>query len=48
MSVSIIDIIGLIKELIASPEKMAKFKEIIEDLKELINDIKDAIALIKG
>lgn len=47
MSVSIIDIIGLIKELIASPEKMGKFKEIIDDIKELVNDIKDAIKLIK-
>ena len=48
MTVSIADIISLIKELIQDTSKMAKFKEIIEDLKELISDIKDAIALIKG
>lgn len=47
MSVSIIDIISLIKELLASPEKMEKFKEIIDDIKELVNDVKDAIKLIK-
>lgn len=47
MTVSIIDVIGFLKELIGNPEKMAKFKEIIDDLKELIGDIKDAVKLVK-
>lgn len=48
MAISFIDIITFIKDLIADPEKLNKFKEIIADIKELINDIKDVIAAIKG
>ena len=47
MAISIVDIIAFLKELISNPEKMEKFKEVIDDLKELINDIKDAVKLIK-
>lgn len=47
MTISIVDIIAFLKELISNPEKMEKFKEIVDDLKELINDIKDAVKLIK-
>lgn len=46
--INLTDIISLIKELIQDKDKMAKFKEIIEDLKELISDLKDAMKLIKG
>ena len=48
MSINVIEFFGLVKELIANSEKMAKFKEIIGDVKELISDIKDVVKLIKG
>jgi len=48
MQLNIIELFGLIKELITSTEKMTKFKEIIFDVKELINDIKEVIQTIKG
>jgi len=41
MAISFIDVISFIKELLADPDKLAKFKEIIADVKELISDIKD-------
>ena len=44
----LVDIITLIKELIADDAKMNKFREIVADIKELITDIKDAVKLIKG
>ena len=47
MAINIMDIIGLIKEVISDNEKMGKFKEVVEDIKELINDIKDVIEIIK-
>ena len=44
----LVDIITLIKELIADDAKMGKFREIVADIKELIMDIKDAVKLVKG
>lgn len=44
----LVDIITLIKELIADDAKMSKFREIVADIKELITDIKDAVKLVKG
>ena len=44
----LVDIITLIKELIADDAKMSKFREIVADIKELITDIKDAVRLVKG
>ncbi|MGN0193260.1 MAG: hypothetical protein ACI4CY_07050 [Candidatus Gastranaerophilaceae bacterium] len=44
----LVDIITLIKELIADDAKMNKFREIVADIKELITDIKDAVKLVKG
>lgn len=44
----LVDIITLIKELIADDAKMNKFREIVADIKELVSDIKDAVKLVKG
>lgn len=48
MAINIIELFGLIKELVSNSEKMEKFKEIIFDLKELISDFKDVVSIIKG
>ena len=40
MKIDILELVGLIKELIGNSDKMTKFKEIIADIKELIEDIK--------
>ena len=45
MSISIVDVLTIVKTLIADGDKLSKFREIIADLKELISDIKD---LVKG
>ena len=47
MAISLIDVVSFFKELLANPEKFAKFKEIIADFKELISDIKDVVNLVK-
>jgi len=47
MAISFIDVLTFIKDLISDGEKLAKFKEVIEDVKELINDIKAVVELIK-
>ena len=48
MSISVFDILTLLRELISDGDKLAKFKELIKDVKELIDDIKDVIKTIKG
>ena len=48
MAISFIDIISFFKDLLADPEKLNKFKEIVADIKELINDIKDVISMTKN
>ena len=47
MAISFIDVLTFIKDLISDGDKLAKFKEVIEDVKELINDIKAVVELIK-
>ena len=48
MAISFVDVLAFIKELISDSDKLAKFKEVIEDIKELINDIKDCVAFFKN
>ena len=47
MKISALNVLSLVKELLASEDKMSKFKEIISDIKELVKDIKDVISLAK-
>ena len=47
MTINLLDLFGLIRELIGNEEKMNKFREIIGDIKELVNDIKDVVELFK-
>ena len=48
MKISFVDIITFLRELLSSPEKTDKFKEIITDVKELVTDIKDTVSMINN
>ena len=48
MAISFVDILAFIKELISDSDKLAKFKEVVEDFKELISDINDCVAIFKN
>lgn len=47
MAVNFFEILTFIKEIIADNEKMAKFREVVNDIKELIHDIKDIVGFFK-
>lgn len=42
-----VEVLGFIREIIADETKMAKFREIVNDIKELIYDIKDVVGFFK-
>ena len=42
-----VEVLGFIREVIADEEKMAKFREVVNDIKELIYDIKDVVGFFK-
>jgi len=42
-----VEVLGFIREVIADEAKMAKFREIVNDIKELIYDIKDVVGFFK-
>ena len=44
---NIVEVLKFIKEIISDDEKMAKFKEVVNDIKELIYDIKDVVGFFK-
>ena len=44
---NIVEVLKFIKEIIPDDEKMAKFKEVVNDIKELIYDIKDVVGFFK-
>ncbi len=48
MSVSFIDVVSFIKELLSDKEKLESFKEVVTDIKGLINSVKEFIAMCKG
>lgn len=48
MAISFVDVLAFIKELISDNDKLAKFKEVVEDFKELISDINDCVAIFKN
>ena len=44
---NIVEVLKFIKEIISDDEKMAKFKEVVNDIKELVYGIKDVVELNK-